>query len=138
MNTLAKAIVTVFMWMVLGAIAMSSTLGDPGLGDVAAVIVAIAPLFLGLLGTGFIWAPEVFTGTKDETETSQMEKAKRVAGDSRMALLLEMMDEDERETFKESLKRRVLNDMRFSEDGELPSATADLWDEQAADKRLRR
>lgn len=137
MNTLGKTIATVFMWIILGAIGMSGILADPGLGGTESAIIAIGAMLAGIIGTGMIWSPEVFNGSShDESKQTHTEKAKRQAGDQRMALLLEMMDEDEREAFKETLKRRVLNGARFSEDGELPYG-ADMLYEDEREKRLR-
>ncbi len=72
--------------------------------------------------------------------TAQREKAKREPQD-RLSMLLELMDEDERAAFKESLKRRVLDDIGRTDDGELPAddaTLAALLDEEQAQKRTHR
>lgn len=56
------------------------------------------------------------------------EKSKRggqTRYDDKLALLMDLMDEDERAAFKEALKQRVLHDAHY-DDGELPFASNTL------------
>jgi hypothetical protein len=82
------------------------------------------PLIIGFLVTLVVW---VGGDSKGQAPPADYEKAKRQPGDTntKLALLLELMDEDEREAFKETLKRRVLDDMT-SGDGELLADAATL------------
>jgi hypothetical protein len=63
--------------------------------------------------------------------TSAQEKTKRQP-DGKLALLLELMDEDERMAFKESLKQRVLDS---TSDGELPAELLEAVDEATSRAR---
>src|SRR5690606_6547744 len=111
MNTLGKSIAAVFMWIILGLISLSGLLAQPGLGDTAAVVIVIAAMLVGMIGTGMIWSPEIVNrSSSDETPQTEVEKSKRQAGEARLALLLGMMGEDERERCKAARKRGVLND----------------------------
>jgi hypothetical protein len=123
-ENIMKMLATLGIWTITGAISFSATIDSPIDGDVLAVV--IAPLLIALFATFFIWvAPELVRADRDAKSThhhiGDSEKAKRrVSGDeSRMALLMEMMDDDERQAFKETLKRRLLDDYRVNEDGEL-------------------
>ena len=130
-NTVVKGIVTLCMWaaaMSLGESATSSPFVEGG--DMALVIVM--PLLFAFLGTLAVWVlPEIVKifapGSATET-TALPAKAKR-AGDTRrdeqLAILLELLDDDEREVFKERLQQRVLDNLRYSE-GELPETDATL------------
>ncbi len=72
--------------------------------------------------------------------TTQREKAKRQPQD-KLSMLMEIMDEDERAAFKETLKRRVLEDIGRADEGELPASEqtlAALLDEEQARVKSRR
>jgi hypothetical protein len=78
---------------------------------------------------------------RGQPEASTREKAKRGTGRSEsdnIALLLEMMDADEREEFKNILKRRVLQDARLSDDGEFyPPASLESLMQDEGERRMR-
>lgn len=74
-------------------------------------------IIAALIGTVMVWAEPAITARR--THPKSGEKAKHNPGD-RLALLLDMMDADERAAFKETLKRRVLADYAPGGDGELP------------------
>ena len=66
------------------------------------------------------------------------EKSKR-GGDDKLALLLSLMDDDERVAFKEALKQRLLDNAAAPSDGELPydaDSLAALLHEQDSGRRL--
>jgi hypothetical protein len=59
----------------------------------------------------------------------------------KLAVLMELMDEEELRQFKETLKRGVLSDMGYASDGESPydyQTLESLLDEEGEGKRLRR
>jgi hypothetical protein len=107
---------TVFIWLSAIAVAAISTSDTYTNGAVA----------LAFLSTITLW---LFAGVKliDEKLPSAREKAKRDSGqDARLALLLELLDEDERQ----ALKRRLVDDL--SGDGEAISLAQLLDAEQQA------
>lgn len=116
-NDLWKMVATLGVWAILGAIAIVAMAGTQTLHDPEAVV--IGSMVMAIVATGMIWvAPEMVPSKKQDASQSQsFEKAKR-GGNDKLALLLELMDEDERQAFKESLKRRYINDVGV--DGELP------------------
>ena len=125
-----------------GAIGMAAAVGEyVAPGDMP--LIAAFGLLVALLATFLFWGlPEVtkiydarLAARLGEVPTS--DKAKRQSGDT-LALLLELMDDEEREAFKETLKRRVLEDMGV-DDGELPYAAEtleSLLEEEHSTRRL--
>ena len=100
---------------------------------------AVMAVMAGIFGTILIWGiPEFIklynfrVASQGLEETGSQEKAKRDghSGHSeKLSLLLELMDEDEREAFKEMLRQQVLresDDYDSVDDGELPAAAATL------------
>jgi len=129
MNTIAKTIITLVMVTILGVISLMTIL-EAGAGfSLGEIILAIAPMGLALGTIKTLWVE-----SRSSSDEGQYEKAKRNSSHSNFDLLMEMMDEEEREAFKETLKRRVLNQMSSSMDGELPADSetlAALLDEDA-------
>jgi hypothetical protein len=125
MDTFWKMVTTITAWILLAGISITALIvsGDARFsGDVTAV--TLMPLIIGFLVTLVVW---VGGDSKGQARPADYEKAKRQPGDAntKLALLLELMDDDEREAFKETLKRRVLDDMT-SGDGELLADAATL------------
>ena len=126
MSNTGRIIATVIMWLVLGTISIVAITNNSGvwnnsMGDDILPLV-LGSLFFGLVGTYMIWVrPEMYKYKYARTQNGEgSEKAKRQgSGSQKMALLLELMDEDEREAFKETLKRRVLDEARIGGDGEI-------------------
>ena len=129
-NSLAKAVSTITMWIFLSAVSIVALAADTDTtGQIASqeslVPLVIVPLIIALIGTFVIWGLPEVTKNKDAGKlAAQLDesagKAKRQAGsrqEERLALLLEMMDEDEREAFKASLKRQVLEDAAYHDTG---------------------
>lgn len=77
----------------------------------------LVTVIAALIGTVMVWAEPAITARR--THPKSGEKAKHNPGD-RLTLLLDMMDAEERAAFKETLKRRVLEDYSPGGDGELP------------------
>ncbi|HVO71224.1 MAG TPA: hypothetical protein VMT24_14335 [Aggregatilineaceae bacterium] len=112
---------TLFIWLTVIAVAAISTNHTYTNGAVA----------LAFLSTISLW---LVAGLKliDEKLPSAREKAKRDSGqDARLALLLELLDEDERQ----ALKRRLVDDL--SGDGETISLAQLLDAEQEAARQHR-
>jgi hypothetical protein len=76
----------------------------------------IFPLLLATFLTLTVWIAPTLSSIIE----SRTEKAKRSQSDS-LSALMELMDEDERQEFKQQLKQRMLDNVsRGSVDGELP------------------
>ena len=126
MSNTGRIIATVIMWLVLGIISIVAITSVSGPwaytngGDLVPLV--LGSLFFGLVGTYMIWVrPEMYKYKYARTQNGESsEKAKRQgSGNQKMALLMELMDDDEREAFKETLKRRVLDEARIGGDGEI-------------------
>lgn len=90
-------------------------------------IVTLGILFLAVIGSVPIWESKGAPPTTDTAtnESFNQEKLKREdTYDQKMRLLMELMDEDERDAFKQTLKEQVINrHSRLADDlmdGELP------------------
>ena len=127
----SKFIVSLVMWIGILGISLATLLNSQTIESWVVAVVALGSLIAGTIGTAAIWSPQVLTDHAEPSrQAGDFEKAKRQAGMSKLDLLMEMMDDDEREAFKHSLKRQVLTDMRLNDDGELPDAASVLWDEE--------
>jgi hypothetical protein len=118
----AKMIATIAMWLmgiVITVSAMSRDfLGTP-IPEQNMVWLAISPLVIAVLGTFMLWVVPELDSTEAASKTEQsIGKAKRQQGD-KLSLLLELMDDDERQAFKQLLKQQVLEETGYA-DGELP------------------
>ena len=115
----AKGCITTVIWgSIIGLVAVLAPFmesSDMGPLAVAAMLAAIVAMFL-------IWGlPEVtkiYTARAGLQTGVSPEKNKRQSGD-KLALLMELMDEDERAAFKSTLKQRLLDSADYA-DGELP------------------
>ena len=119
-----RAVVTGIVWLVMGIISVTamnnSYMFDPS-------VVAVWAMVLACITTVLLWwrVPSSSLSQKDNKKTTFIgrseEKAKRGQhqGNSRMALLMELMDEDELQVFKERLKQRILDDAYMMDDGEI-------------------
>lgn len=132
----AKAIVTAVAWIALSIVSVMAVIFANGsnIEDWALVAMALGPLGIAVATTAIIWDQKDSVQTSDSAQDQQYEKAKRTGrGQSRLDMLMDMMDEDEREAFKETLKEQVLRDFRqgnISEDGELPTSLASLMEDE--------
>ena len=151
MEQLGRLLSTGFIWALCAGITITALIvgGEYNTDGFQTIMVTVVPMISALLATFMIWvAPELArrgqsdSRRRDAPGTSS--KNKRTATDSesaRLATLMELMDEDERAAFKESLKRRVMNEQRLNDDGEFygESTTLDslLHDEYDDNKRLR-
>jgi len=93
----------------------------------------VIPIAVSLLMTVImVTIPDIVTSI-----ATPREKAKHQPQD-KLSMLMEIMDEDERAAFKETLKRRVLEDKKYGEDGELSTSDqtlAALLDKEQARER---
>lgn len=85
----------------------------------------IFTVLIGMVTTLLIFALPYLAAMKLEQDKNKRQPA------DRLALLMELLDEDERAAFKEALQARALDDMRLGGDGELPA------DEQTLSELLR-
>ena len=146
-ENIMKMLSTLAIWAITGTVSIASVFGSTSLSGSSIVPIVIAPLVIALFATFFIWvAPELARADTAKKSShlysGDSEKAKRQAtrnDDSRLSLLMEMMDEGEREAFKDTLKRRLLDDYRVNEDGELfaDSATLESLMHDEQNQRLR-
>lgn len=115
MNNEQRVNIVGLVWIMMGIVSVGAvTSGELGLGLLIPLATAIlTTLFLGVL-------PGMITSVQD-----QREKAKRSPQD-RVAVLLELMDDDERAEFKAQLKQRILDDADRAQDGELPLGDTSL------------
>jgi hypothetical protein len=142
-STIVKGILTFFFWA--GAIAVSVVAITNANGqDLGAV--TVLPFVMALLATIAIWGiPELARINEARSgkisRRDDYEKGKREPGSRRieqLAVLLELMDDQEQEEFKQALKQRVL-DGSYGEDELLFSdeSLESLLEEKRADRRLR-
>jgi len=78
--------------------------------EASATFLALVPIVVALLWTALAW----FRGAFDTTTTPSTKNIDAPMP-YKMALLLEMMDEDEREALKQDLRRQILADENSSE-----------------------
>lgn len=139
-----RVIVTCIIWLMLGGIAIAAVL-NAGINNLDVPAIAIPAMVMATIATGLIWRP---TGTTESSGSYRNrtfvgrgdEKAKR--GDSeddpRLALLMELMDDDELQIFKERLKHRVLDETYVTDDGEIAYrgvSMADLLNDEAESRQ---
>lgn len=128
---------TVVIWLTLAFIATMGLVFGPG-ADLPISDVLLIGFMGAAAATIAIWLITAFTDDKGESaeQKGALAKAKRSEAD-RLALLLELMDEDERSAFKDRLKREVLAGARLGNDGEidLPHHLDDLWEDEARGAR---
>ncbi|MDZ4669882.1 MAG: hypothetical protein SH821_03330 [Phototrophicales bacterium] len=81
-------------------------IGNMSLGGIADWVIAI-PLGVALVATLAIWESGKDSSSKQESKSASLTQTDNTAYS--MALLMEMMDDDEREEFKHNLKQRILS-----------------------------
>lgn len=109
------AVAIIDFGLAIASFADSSSLGWP----------MIIPILIALFGTIYILSVQPWIDARLEQTGRDQEKAKREVGDM-MAVLMELMDEDERAAFKQRLEERVLGDAGFTDDGEIPDSRVSL------------
>ncbi|MCU0479995.1 MAG: hypothetical protein MUE54_02140 [Anaerolineae bacterium] len=97
---------TVFIWAFATLMAIVA-LGNASIGMLEDWVVAL-PLGVALIATLSVWeSGKPNSSSKSSDQSSSGKKSDNTAYN--MALLMEMMDDDEREEFKSQLKRRILS-----------------------------
>lgn len=151
MEHLGKLLSTGFIWILCAGIAITALItnqynyNDSGF---LTIMYTAVPMLSALAATFMIWvAPELArrggrdAGRREVEDTSYKSKRNTTTDVSaRLAALMDMMDDDERAAFKESLKRRVLAEQRLYDDGEFygdPATLDSLLHDDYDDKRLR-
>lgn len=121
---LGKAIATLGIWLIAGGIGITALLTSTVTADHE--MVAVVALIVAFVATRSIW-------NEPKDKNRKFGKAKRGDNNSdKLSLLLELMSEEEREAFKESLKRQYTAD--FSQDGEIPY---DYYEDESIDYERR-
>ena len=110
MNERYRTLSTIAIWLGVGF-----ALGVSGSGDVANefnMIMTMILSFAAVISTGIIWRTKT---DFNEMQFEQQEKQKRSSGDdSRLELLMELLDESERRDIRQRLMEEVAQD-----DGEI-------------------
>ena len=128
-NLILKLFITLSLWGGAGAATSEATWAidryEPTIMSQVMPLIILA--WIGVVcATLLIWGiPEflklyhlkILSQTGESTEKNKREGRSRY--DDKLALLMEIMDEDERAAFKEALKQQVLDDAHYH-DGELP------------------
>ena len=99
------------------------------------------PIIVAFLGTLIILGRETQLESRAlQSSQAEQEKSKRQANE-KLAMLMELMDEDERQAFKARLERQVLAEIGTAGDGELPHGSEtleSLMQEDEAEQHMRR
>jgi hypothetical protein len=131
MKHLTKIILTTVVWLVCGGIAIASGVDGISAGS---VIITMTALASALGGTGILWNEE--EDEKEQASGSSKKKRTTSGENPQLDTLLALMTEDERDTFKEQLKQRLLEGTaRLSDDGEI--SLGELLVSSDEDKKLR-
>ena len=142
-----KGIITTIIWLISGALSLAVILSAESNFNGDSLAMMAIPLIVAAGGTFFIWvAAELVKKDRIEAEAKRdlereerlgnLEKEKHATSEgTRMALLLEMMDADERRVFKQSLKRKVLGESRLTTDGELSQSTSEYLHDEDEQRR---
>ena len=117
-NNLSLVITTILIWAICAGLSITALL--MGQDEIVAQMAA------ALLATVVVWLFGTYNIQREhrhrnEDHPGSADKGKnRSSREDRMQLLLDLMDEEERAIFKETLKRRVLEESMPTNDGELP------------------
>jgi hypothetical protein len=118
MSDIHKTIVTVSIWIAVGLIDFGVALSNIEQGN-ALGWPFMLPLIIALLGTVFIWTVPALLERRVGVSHHSESKSKRDSG-AMMAVLMELMDEDERAVLKQKLQQRLMRDVGYINDGEIP------------------
>jgi hypothetical protein len=128
-----KAVTTLGVWAAVVAISIVLNLTNSGMGW----LVSIVAIVFGFVTTMQVWE-KGRVSERSVRAAESFEKAKRSSDpETRMRLLMEMMDDDERQAFKQAMKEPMLS---VSRDGELnydADSLGALLDEDERPRRQR-
>lgn len=134
----AKIGTSIFLWgfvTIISVVAMGKVDTMPD----SYGLVMLGALVVGLLLTAGIWFNEIigamFSLRKLDDDKAADEKSKNSAHARKVALLMDLMDDDERAAFKEALRHRMLNSVPVSSDGELNMDAAFFEEDDAYHRR---
>ncbi|GAB4523592.1 MAG: hypothetical protein OHK0046_37460 [Anaerolineae bacterium] len=152
----SKVTATLIMWVALAFFMLGVVGGATDFEEEWIMIpLTMIPLTFGIFVTLAFWAPIVFpwvdaerlrASGEHEPEATPAVKRKRdqntsAPNNQQLEVLLSLMTPDERERFKQELKRRVLEGASVSEDGEIDYggvSLSDLLDDDTASRQARR
>jgi hypothetical protein len=146
LENIVKGIITVVMWALLSVVSIGAVIeGSSFAPSISVEAMALGPLIIALFGTFIIWVlPDLVKSDHAEKiaklNDGNIKNKRQSGGSDKLSLLMELMDEDERQAFKATLKQRVLDDTRLNADGELSYGTdtlESLFYEEEANKSLR-
>ncbi len=136
-SNINKSAVIVTLWITMAVLAFFGlTIGSSRMGGELSWYFVL-PLLLAFVGTFAVWWTDVLATRMLSSPRSgaDSEKAKRQGAD-KLALLMDLLDEDERAAFKARLMDEVLAEAGSGSDGELPydaeSLEALLGDQESA------
>lgn len=117
-SPLFRMIATITIWLFGAGISITALIQSPSGVGLGTGIVVIACLIASTLATAAVWDQlNDSADSKDKTRLASTEKAKREAGsNTKMALLMELMDDDEHEAFKDMLKQRLMEEALYGEE----------------------
>jgi hypothetical protein len=128
---IGRVIVTSVIWVGCLSVALATVMTG------ANMIGLIFPMIMAMGGTAVLWGSDSPASRRREARRfgNQYDdypiKAKNESTyEQKMRLLMDMMDEDERQDFKNSLKRQMLNQDRAQKnlvDGEMPFDMDDVF-----------
>lgn len=138
MNNTLKLMVTAWVWVMVTVLGIVS-IAIPGGMTSGAVIIVLMGLIFAYATTRNLWKTEDEQVTRRELRREVLgEKRKRGAGDTKAEMLLALMDDDEREAFKQALQDQMLRGAaRLRDDGELDDDEVPLADLLAEQERRR-
>ncbi len=129
MNNILRLVVTAIVWVMVTALGSISII-IPGEMTSGAVYITLLGLIFAYATTRSLWRVE--QPQQDRLKKSRelgAEKRKRSTGDTKADMLLALMDDDEREAFKQALQARLLQGAtRLRDDGELDDIEVPLED----------
>jgi hypothetical protein len=103
-NDKSKQNSTIVIWLAAMVISIFALMNSVFLGSWVIAALAI-PMGLAFLTTAVVWGGD----RSHRSKLSEASESKKDNTAYSMALLMEMMDEDEREEFKYNLKNRILS-----------------------------
>jgi hypothetical protein len=139
MKNFWKSVTTMGIWVLCSGISITALVtGNSG------TFAILIPLVAATFSTLFLWDEGKSSDDIDidKPQKAPLEKSKRggnSGGGDKMNLLMQLMDDDERQAFKEALKQQVLSQQGGFLDGELPydADVFDRYEEDLPAKRLR-
>ncbi len=116
-DTFWRAVVSILIWLAATGIVITGFIMTPE----SAIWILIVTMIAAGTTTATMWESSKSGAGASAASEASADKAKRESTQTdKLALLMELMDEDERATFKKGLMDQVLRERGLSRDGELP------------------